>query len=466
MGNIRTHSKLVEKHDIFIGIFCEKIKEHIVEAKSNGALLIFADRKAAPMLGDVSHGVIFVDDTRLLASRIAKFTYPAQPECCVAITGTNGKSSIAHFVWQMWHSLGKKAANLGTLGLFGIDGERIDCEQLKVPDLTTPDSFSLHRILDFLKSQDIAYFVFETSSHALHQKRLHSVELSAAAFSNLSADHLDYHGTVEEYLKAKLLLFEEILKTDNPSIVPSSQTDVLQSIQKSHRNIVTFGIGYGANIAGKNIRCYHDRIVFDLSIDGQLYRDIELKLFGDFQLMNLMCAIGLVYACGASPDDIVNIIPRITGLRGRMELVLEKNGKGVCIDYAHTSSAFETSLLAFKQFCHGRLICVFGCGGDRDKSKRREMGQIANEIPDVVIVTDDNPRTENPAEIRAEILDACEKGIEIADRKEAIHHAMNMMCQGDTLVVMGKGHETTQLIMHETRHHDDREEILKHAKLL
>ncbi|MDR1234313.1 MAG: UDP-N-acetylmuramoyl-L-alanyl-D-glutamate--2,6-diaminopimelate ligase [Holosporales bacterium] len=461
MNNVRISSKLVVKSDIFIGVFCEKIREHVMEAKHNGAIMIFADKESELILGDAGRDVIFVDDARLLISRMAKFTHSLQPECCVAITGTNGKSSIAHFVRQLWNKLGKRAANLGTLGLFIENGTRIESESLGIPSLTTPDSFSLHRILEFLVDRNISHFAFEASSHALHQKRLHSVTLSAAAFSNLSSDHLDYHVTKAAYLEAKLLLFKEILGQDNPAIIPSIPIDMMQRIQEFNRNIMTFGIEDAANISGTNIRCNYDRTIFDLSIDGESYRNIEVKLYGEFQIMNLICAIGLVYACGASPGEIVNALPYITGLSGRMELILDKNGKRVYIDYAHTSSAFEASLNALKKSCQNRLICVFGCGGDRDKSKRREMGEIAYEISDIAIITDDNPRTEDPSVIRAEILRSCQKGIEIGDRKAAIRYTIDMMLPGDIVAIMGKGHETNQIIMNGTIYHDDREEILK-----
>ncbi|MDR1476340.1 MAG: UDP-N-acetylmuramoyl-L-alanyl-D-glutamate--2,6-diaminopimelate ligase [Holosporales bacterium] len=457
--NIRINSKIVASGDIFVGILCDNFTEHVEEARRNGASIIFIDRAAAEK---VSNGkeIIIVDDTRLLSSRFAKFLNSEQPEYCVAITGTNGKSSVAHFIRQFWTIHGKKAANLGTVGLFVNDELVMQIGNIQIPKLTTPDPFSLHKILASLQSIGVSHFVFEASSHALHQKRLHSVSISAAAFTNLASDHLDYHRSKEEYFNAKLNLFREILDSNLPAIVSRDYEFLYESIAQYNKNIITFGMNDKNCITAKNIRNYFDCMIFNLTIDGYIFKDIEIKLMGDFQLMNLMCAASIAYCGGLSANDIVDTLSKIRELQGRMELVLEYREIRIYIDYAHTSSAFESALSEFKKICSGRLICVFGCGGDRDKSKRIEMGKIADRLADIAIITDDNPRTEEPAFIRSEILDGCKDAIEIGDRKLAIKFAISIAKAGDCVIILGKGHESTQICGTTSFAHDDKKEIL------
>ncbi|MDR1289307.1 MAG: UDP-N-acetylmuramoyl-L-alanyl-D-glutamate--2,6-diaminopimelate ligase [Holosporales bacterium] len=455
MKKVRINSKNVEKGDIFIAISSNKITDHIEEAKRNGASLIFAEKLASNL-----EGVIGIEDARLLASKMARFIHSEQPEFCVAITGTNGKSSVAHFVRQFWTSSGRKAANLGTVGLFVDDDLTKTLDDICIPDLTTPDQFSLHQILEKLKSYEVNHFVFEASSHALQQKRLHSVSLSAAAFTNLESDHLDYHMTRDCYFKAKLKLFSEILDPKSPAVVSRDFDDVYNGVTKYNKNIISFGMNSKNCITIEKIRNNASSITFDLVLDGTKFKDIEVGLIGEFQLMNLMCSIGIAYCSGLDPHDIIEAMCKIRPLQGRMELIKETNGIKIFVDYAHTSSAFEAALSAFKNISKGKLICVFGCGGDRDKTKRREMGEIAGRLADVVVVTDDNPRSEDPATIREEIMLSCKKAIEIGDRKEAIKFSIRTALPGDHVVVMGKGHETTQAYGSSVLDHSDQKEIL------
>jgi UDP-N-acetylmuramoyl-L-alanyl-D-glutamate--2,6-diaminopimelate ligase len=465
MQNIRINSKLVEKGDVFIGFGCSRVAEHVEEARRRGASLVFLELESIgtiPMNSDI----VIVDDARMFASNLYRIAYPNQPECCVAITGTNGKSSVAHFVRQLWSFCGKKSANLGTLGLFIDDSVVEHIPGLQLPKLTTPDSFSFHKILNWLKSENVDHFVFEASSHALHQKRLHSVSLSAAAFTNFESDHLDYHKSRAEYLDSKLKLFSEILGPHSHVVISRDNLEIYTKVSKINDNLITFGMSQENNISVSKVRYHSGNTIFDLIIYENIFKDIQTKLFGDFQLMNLMCAVGITFGTGLFPDDIEQCIHKICPLRGRMEFIIAHNGIRAFVDYAHTSSAFHAAMLEFRKICEGKLICVFGCGGDRDKSKRIEMGRCAEKLAEVVIITDDNPRSENPSQIRSEILQGCRNAIEIGDRKEAIRYAVNVASSGDCIVVIGKGHEVTQNYGSQNLEHDDKKEIIDAFELI
>jgi UDP-N-acetylmuramoyl-L-alanyl-D-glutamate--2,6-diaminopimelate ligase len=360
---------------------------------------------------------------------------------------------------QICHALKKKVASLGTLGLF-VGNERYTPKEVVVPSLTTPGAVDLHRILDYVYGVGVSHFVFEASSHALDQERAHSVDLVAAAFTNFASDHLDYHKTNEEYLKAKLRLFSEILPHDKPAVVSRDFPEIYEEVRKLNGNIISFGLGRGNLFRAESIREFESSIVFDLSFDSKKFSDIEINLVGGFQVMNVLCAISLAYAYGFDVQEVVNILPSIKPLNGRMEHIKSIHGGDVYIDFAHTNEGLRTSLASFKKICKGRLICVFGCGGDRDRGKRPEMGETASKIADIVIVTDDNPRTEDPKTIRAEIISRCPKAIEIGDRREAIRYAISLMNSGDFVAVIGKGHEECQIYADRTNHFSDREEIL------
>ena len=452
MQDIQINSKFVTKGDVFIAIPCENVEENIYEAFNNGAKVVFAESSQ-------NKDVIIVNDGRLLTSKLAKFRYAEQPDICVALTGTNGKSSVAHFLKQIWTFLGKKTANLGTLGLF-INDDKTNPTDILVPNLTTPDAITLHKLMEHLKKEQVTHFVFEASSHALEQKRLHSADLNAAAFTNFASDHMDYHKNRESYLSSKLRLFYEILPKDKPVIVSHDYPEIYNEVFKINKNIISFGMSNDNFIKANNINELPEKIIFDLHCGDKIFKKIEINLFGRFQIMNILCAISLAVASGSAIEDIVEILSKISTLNGRMEHVRSINNGNVYVDYAHTSEGFKCALECFKKVCKGRLICVFGCGGDRDKSKRQEMGKIASELSDIAIVTDDNPRTESPSEIRKQIVEKCPNAIEIENRKEAISHAISLIELNDFVVVIGKGHEDYQIYAKETIHFSDKEEIL------
>ena len=468
MKNIQINSKLIKSGDIFVAISCEHVNEHIVEAFRRGAQLVFAEK--TPSANSKNSNIVAVQDTRLLASRLARVNYPMQPAVCVAVTGTNGKSSVSHFLSQIWtNSFGgsalpqkpasQKSANLGTLGLF-IDQKKTNPENILIPNLTTPDPITFHRIMEYLAKQNVEHCVFEASSHALEQKRCHSISLTAAAFTNFASDHLDYHKTRKAYLLSKLRLFKEILPSNMPAIVSQDFPYVCEEVAKINQNLITFGMAVNNFVRAHNIREFPDRIIFDLSCGSELFSEIEVKLFGKFQIMNVLCAISLAMASGMDIASIVETLHQIKPLNGRMEHIKSVNGGDVYVDFAHTAEGFRSALSCFKKTCPGRLICVFGCGGDRDKSKRSEMGKAASEVADICIITDDNPRTEPPADIRRQIIEACPGAKEIGSRREAIKYAISLINPGDFVVILGKGHETQQIYAEEVIYFNDKDEIL------
>jgi UDP-N-acetylmuramoyl-L-alanyl-D-glutamate--2,6-diaminopimelate ligase len=289
---------------------------------------------------------------------------------------------------------------------------------------------------------------------------VHEVSLSAAAFTNFGLDHLDYHKTREIYFDAKLILFKEILKDDGAAVVLGDQTEVYEGVSRYCKNVITFGFDAGNFIRAENVRESQGGMVFDLEIGRHMTKDVSVGLFGKFQILNVLCAISLAHACGLPAVRIVEALGNIRTLEGRMERIGSYNGGQIYVDYAHTADGFGRVLETFRRACAGRLICVFGCGGGRDKSKRCLMGSAASEMADVVVITDDNPRSENPSAIRREILNSCPMGVEIEDRKEAIKYAVGSIEPGDFVIILGKGHETTQIYGTNVIPHNDKDEVL------
>jgi len=358
----------------------------------------------------------------------------------VAVTGTSGKSSVAEFARQVFSRLGHAAASVGTIGVVRSDGAVYG-------SLTTPDPVSLHRTLATLAAEGITHCAMEASSHGLDQRRLDGVRLRAAAWTNLGRDHLDYHPTVEDYFSAKLRLFTELLPADGTAVVNIDDTwgkRVVDAARAKGRRVLTVG-SPGADLALQLTRA--DGFAQHVSIGWQGHAwQFRFPLLGRYQVENFLLAAGLALACGEEPRRIFGDAHRASGVPGRLEIVGETNGGMIVVDYAHKPDALQAVLDALRPFATGRLICVFGCGGDRDRGKRPIMGEISTRAADVTIVTDDNPRSEDPASIRAAILAAAPGAIEIGDRAEAIRHAVAMIRPGDVVVVAGKGHESGQIV--------------------
>ena len=364
-----------------------------------------------------------------------------QPVHIAAVTGTNGKTSVTSFAHQIWAQLGHPAASLGTLGLKAS----LHSETLS---LTTPDPVALIREIAKLAVRGTTHLAFEASSHGLDQYRVDGVRVTSAAFTNLSRDHLDYHESMAAYFDAKARLFREVLPANGTAVLNADapEFDALAKICRARGQKI---LSYGR--AGTDLRLADQELgragqTIDIEILGTPHR-VDLPLAGAFQAMNVLAALGLVIAEGANPADAVATLSHLSGVRGRMELAAQHPiGADIYVDYAHTPDALETALAALRPHTAGRLICVFGAGGDRDRGKRPDMGAVAARLADRVIVTDDNPRSEDPGTIRRDILAACPDAQDIGDRRAAIGAAVAMLRHGDVLLIAGKGHEAGQIV--------------------
>ena len=421
-------------------------------AVANGAIAVVSEIRAIPQIGAAR--VIAVADVRAALAHAAAVFYPRQPQTIIAVTGTSGKTSTAAFVRQIWARLGHAAAALGTTGVIKPSGETYG-------SLTTPDPVSLHKTLDELAGEGVTHLAMEASSHGLDQRRLDGVRLAAGAFTNLSRDHMDYHPTVEHYLAAKLRLFDTLLAKGSPAIVDADSeaaAQVIDACGKSGLCVMTTGVN-GAFIQRKSLRSDADAMHIEIRHSGADYK-LRLPLSGDFMAANALVAAGLCIATGSAAPDVFAALETLSGAPGRLERVGERNGAPVFVDYAHKPDALEKVLLALRGIASHRLILVFGCGGDRDRGKRAIMGEIAARLADIAIITDDNPRTEEPAAIRAAIAAAAPGAIEIADRAQAITAGVAMLQSGDVLVVAGKGHETGQIVGKTVLPFSDHEAVL------
>ncbi len=411
----------------------------IADAVEKGAVAILTS-ETADVPDDISIPVLRAREPRRALALIAARFFERQPETIVAVTGTSGKTSVAEFTRQLFAAAGRRAASLGTIGVVKPDGATYG-------SLTTPDPVTLHETLAALAGEGVTHLAFEASSHGLDQYRLDGVRVSAAAFTNLGRDHLDYHPTTEAYLAAKLRLFEELLPIGAPAVVnadaPEADTVMQAARLRGHRIVSVGTAGETLRLAALDRDGFAQRMT--LVYDGRTY-EARLPLIGTYQVENALVALGLVLAMGEDPAVVIPALAGLKGVRGRLDIVGEKDGALAVVDYAHKPEALEAALAGLRPFATGRLICVFGCGGDRDRGKRPIMGSIATSNADIVIVTDDNPRTEHPASIRAEILAAAPGAREIGDRAEAIRAAVGMLQPGDVVVVAGKGHETGQIV--------------------
>lgn len=427
----------------------------VADAQAKGAVAIVAAEGAS--IDAPAHVPILRvrDPRRALALMAARF-HPRQPRHMLAITGTSGKTSVADFTRQILTLLGRQAASVGTIGLVRPDGAVYG-------SLTTPDPVSLHATLDALAHDGITHVAFEASSHGLDQHRLDGVRITAAAYTNLGRDHLDYHPTLDAYLAAKLRLFTELLPADGTAVVNADGAEAVRVIDTVRRRAIRlFTTGFGgdtlrlAEIARDG---FAQRVV--IHAEGREHT-LRFPLLGSYQVENALVAAGLAIASGERTDDAIGTLERLTGVAGRLEIVAEHEGGLAVVDYAHKPEALVAALDALRPFATGKLICIVGCGGDRDRGKRPIMGRIAVDRADVVIITDDNPRSEDPATIRAEMLRGAVGAREIGDRSEAIAAGMSMLGAGDVLLVAGKGHETGQIVGGVTMPFSDHEEIRKH----
>jgi UDP-N-acetylmuramoyl-L-alanyl-D-glutamate--2,6-diaminopimelate ligase len=441
IAGVSADSRAVKPGDLFVAVAGAKADglNFVSQALAAGAVAIMAQQPPPTPL-PASVAFIKVDDARrALALAAAKF-FSRQPQVIAAVTGTSGKTSVAAFTRQLWTALGHTAASIGTVGL-------VSPEREVYGSLTTPDPVALHRSLDQLAREGVTHLAIEASSHGLDQRRLDGVRFAAGGFTNLSRDHLDYHPTLEAYLAAKLRLFTDLIEPGGAAVIAADheQAEIVATAAR-RRNLRLLSVGR----RGDGIRLIESRIegfaqMLALEHAARNYR-VRLPLPGAFQVDNALVAAGLVIATGGEPSATFAALGDLKGAKGRLELVGEHNGAPIFVDYAHKPDALAKALEALRPYASGRLVVVFGCGGDRDQGKRPMMGAIAAKLADRVVVTDDNPRSENPAAIRAAILEAAPGALEIGDRREAISHSIEDLRRGDVLLIAGKGHETGQII--------------------
>ena len=440
LAGISADSRRITPGDLFIAV--TGIKEDglrfVDQALAAGAVAVMAQR-TPPLLPQSIAWVKVNNVRRALALAAAQF-FPRAPQVIAAVTGTSGKTSVASFTRQIWSRQGIAAAAIGTVGLTSPKRDIYG-------SLTTPDPVALHQSLSDLADEGVNHLAIEASSHGLDQNRLDGLRIAAGAFTNLSRDHLDYHPTLEAYLAAKLRLFSDLIEPGGAAVVASDHPEsdaVIAAVQQRRLRLITVGR------QGNDIQLRANRLdgftqVLKISHAGREHT-VRLPLPGSFQVDNALIAAGLAIATGTVPEQAFAALAHLKGAKGRLELVGERNGAPIFVDYAHKPDALAKTLEALRPYARNQLVVVFGCGGDRDPGKRPMMGAIAARLADRVIVTDDNPRSEEPAAIRAAILHAAPGALEIGDRREAIGASIAALDPGDVLLIAGKGHETGQIV--------------------
>ncbi len=431
--------------------------EFISYAIRMGAAAILTDRDGATLAKDdinqAELPLVIAEDPRQTLAFAAALWFGAQPETIAAITGTNGKTSVATFLRQIWTLTGHRAANIGTTGVQGL---------IETPlGHTTPEPITLHRILANLAEAQVTHVAMEASSHGLAQKRLDGVRLAAAGFTNFSQDHLDYHADFEEYFTEKLGLFARVLSDDGAVVANDADIRmpaIREVAEQRGFDLITVGRRDTSDLRIMGLR--YDATGQDLRFDWQGNAvQLRLALIGGFQGENVLLAAALAIATGSTPTHVFDVLPRLVSVKGRMQLAATRtNGATVFVDYAHTPDAVATALKALRPHVLGRLIIVFGAGGDRDQTKRKAMGQQAAANADAVFVTDDNPRGEEPKLIRSMVMAGCLEATEVGDRAEAILRGVDALGPGDALLIAGKGHETGQLVGDDVFPFDDSEQ--------
>lgn len=416
----------------------------VAAALELGAAAVLTDPEGAALAAEALAGaevaLIVTDDPRQTLSFTAALWFGAQPATMVAVTGTNGKTSVASFVRQIWEEMDLPAVNLGTTGVEGAWTAPLGH--------TTPEPITLHRALAEAARNGITHAAMEASSHGLDQRRLDAVQLKAAGFTNFTQDHLDYHESFEAYFAAKAGLFRRVLPEDGVAVINMDDPKgaEMRAIATARgQAVLTVGQGIGdLNLLSQRFDATGQDLRF--SYLGKPYM-ARLNLIGGFQAQNVLVACGLVIACGADAQEVFETLPYLRTVRGRMQLAATRaNGANVFVDYAHTPDAVGTALRALRPHVMGHLVAIVGAGGDRDKGKRPLMGAAAAEAADRVIVTDDNPRSEDPATIRAAVLEGAPDALEVGDRAEAILRGVDALGPGDALLIAGKGHETGQVV--------------------
>ena len=441
IGGLTADSRAVKSGDVFVAIAGGKADglRFVDSAIAAGAAAIVAEQTPGTPLPAAVALVRVANARRALALMAAKI-YPRQPRIIAAVTGTSGKTSVAAFTRQIWTTLGHRAASIGTIGIVAPSRETYG-------SLTTPDPVELHRSIDALAGDGVTHLAIEASSHGLDQNRLDGLHIAAAGFTNITRDHLDYHMNFEAYFSAKLRLFEVLVAPGTAAIVDvdHDHADAVVAAATA-RGLPIMSVGRN----GTGIRLVQSTIegfaqLLRLDYEGEIFQ-VRLPLVGEFQIENALVAAGLAIATGSDAAAVFAALQHLSGAKGRLERVGANRGAQIFVDYAHKPDALAKALDALRPYVTGRLVVVFGAGGDRDRGKRPLMGAIASQKADRVIVTDDNPRSEDAAAIRASIIAATQGAAEIGDRREAIRRAIADLRSGDVLLIAGKGHETGQII--------------------
>jgi UDP-N-acetylmuramoyl-L-alanyl-D-glutamate--2,6-diaminopimelate ligase len=441
VGGVTADSRTVKSGDVFVAITGGKSdgRRFVEAAIASGAAAIVAERPPEIPIPE-SVALVRVGNARRALALIAAKVYPRQPRTVAAVTGTSGKTSVAAFTRQIWSALGHRAASIGTIGIVAPSGETYG-------SLTTPDPVALHRSLDKLVGDGVTHLAIEASSHGLDQYRLDGLQIAAAGFTNITRDHLDYHPSFDAYFAAKLRLFADLLRPTGTAVVDADHehAEAVIAVAKTRGlSVVSVGRkGQGVRLVESTIDGFAQRLW--LEHERKNYR-VRLPLVGEFQIENALVAAGLAIATGGSADAVFAALEQLEGAKGRLERVGTSRGAPIFVDYAHKPDALAKALDALRPYVSGRLVVVFGAGGDRDRGKRPLMGAIAAAKADRVVVTDDNPRGEDAAAIRAAIVAAASGATEIGDRREAIRRAIAELRPGDVLLIAGKGHETGQII--------------------
>src|SRR5882724_2415 len=449
-------SRAVRPGDLFFALAGSKTDgaRFIESAIAAGAVAAACDH-APP--GDRRIPFVATPNPRRALSLAAARFYPRQPATIAAVTGTSGKASVGAFARQIWERLGHASASIGTIGL-------VSTKRTVYGSLTTPDPIALHRQLDEIAADGVTHLAFEASSHGLDQYRLDGVRIGAGGFTNLTRDHMDYHPDVAHYLAAKLRLFRDLVMADGAAVI-SADHDCSQAVSDAARakKLRIVAVGRKADGAGEGIRLIEadiDGFAQELTLEHRGRRHaVRLPLVGEFQIENALVAAGLAIGTGSEPKAAFATLELLEGAKGRLERVAERNGAPIFVDYAHKPDALAKALQALRPYAKRKLVVVFGAGGDRDAGKRPLMGAIATEYADRVIVTDDNPRQENPNLIRSAILSAAKGAKEIGDRAEAIRTVIAGLQPGDALLIAGKGHETGQIVGNSTLPFSDHDAV-------
>jgi len=442
ISGLAADSRAVKPGDLFFALAGSKTdgSRFIDAAISSGAVAVAGDHVPPGLRVPF---VVTRNPRRALALAAARF-YPRQPATIAAVTGTSGKTSVAAFARQIWERLGHASASIGTIGL-------VSPKRTVYGSLTTPDPIALHKQLDEITGDGVTHLAFEASSHGLDQFRLDGVRIAAGGFTNLTRDHMDYHPDEAHYLAAKLRLFRDLVAPDGVAVISADHDCSPQAIEAARaRGLRIIAVGRNGDGAGEGIRLVEAAVegfaqMLTLEHRGRTHM-IKLPLVGEFQIENALVAAGLAIGTGSEPAAVLATLEHLEGAKGRLERVGEHNGAPIFVDYAHKPDALAKALQALRPYAKGKLVVIFGAGGDRDAGKRPIMGAIAAENADQIIVTDDNPRSENPETIRAAILAAAKGAADIGDRAEAIRVGIAALQPGDALLIAGKGHETGQII--------------------